>query len=443
MTRDKVFLSHSSKDTAAAKTLANDLRNIGFALWMDRFDIEHGDKFDVEIEKGLASTVVMLVYWTEAASASEWVRREVIKALSEYIVIIPLIFDDTPLSLPLVNVDFIDFRTGYISAFDALCQRLNPLVEDGVRPLPNASNQPWRYVSSGASPRIRYFYENNLLDITNPDFALNDYSRHLKFAGRDPIEHFVSFVAAPLANNVELDFDQLLSILQGPENNNMGIGDRESEDPAMWLDLNAIWNHRSLHNEYLFYRDNGANYDSLVRDTSHYLRVHRNGTLEWASTGYDHPADQDIHAFLLTPIVGSTWKFINGVAAFYHAHGYDGNFQLLINVRNTRGTGLGAFAKPSRYERDWHEYHFQADHYMRRIHPSEALSQSLNLQFAFDILGSSIRRHPELTQEIVRKLSHEIQRSYNLHPEDRHLTKNGSSFPWWYYGERMQYHLDR
>lgn len=48
-----VFLSHSEKDKAVVRPLAERLRNDGLKVWFDEWEIKPGDSIQAKIKEGL------------------------------------------------------------------------------------------------------------------------------------------------------------------------------------------------------------------------------------------------------------------------------------------------------------------------------------------------------------------------------------------------------
>ena len=71
----RIFLSHSSlnKDVVIA---VHDLLEKD-STWLDRAEIEWGNLFLEKIADGIKSATDFVLFWSEAAAKSEWVRLEV------------------------------------------------------------------------------------------------------------------------------------------------------------------------------------------------------------------------------------------------------------------------------------------------------------------------------------------------------------------------------
>ena len=71
-----VFLSHSSKDKAAVRELAQRLKNDGLRVWLDEWEIKPGDVIGLKIEKALEESRTLVLVMSANAFASEWVTLE-------------------------------------------------------------------------------------------------------------------------------------------------------------------------------------------------------------------------------------------------------------------------------------------------------------------------------------------------------------------------------
>lgn len=70
-----VFVSYSSHDRDRVASLANALEEAGVSVWWDR-RLVPGDVYETEIDDALTKARVVLVVWTPASVASQWVRSE-------------------------------------------------------------------------------------------------------------------------------------------------------------------------------------------------------------------------------------------------------------------------------------------------------------------------------------------------------------------------------
>ena len=71
-----VFLSHSSKDKAVVRKLAQRLKDDGLRVWFDEWIIKPGDMIGKKIDEGLESSRVLLLCMSKHFFASEWSSME-------------------------------------------------------------------------------------------------------------------------------------------------------------------------------------------------------------------------------------------------------------------------------------------------------------------------------------------------------------------------------
>jgi hypothetical protein len=68
-----VFLSYASEDRERARTLARALEARGWSVWWDR-KIIAGESFGQVIEHQLDTAASVVVLWSAASIASDWVK---------------------------------------------------------------------------------------------------------------------------------------------------------------------------------------------------------------------------------------------------------------------------------------------------------------------------------------------------------------------------------
>ena len=72
-----VFISHASEDKeAVARPLANRLRDLGYRVWYDEFELKIGMKLRRSIDKGLVGSRYGVVILSPSFFAKEWPQRE-------------------------------------------------------------------------------------------------------------------------------------------------------------------------------------------------------------------------------------------------------------------------------------------------------------------------------------------------------------------------------
>jgi TolB-like protein/Tfp pilus assembly protein PilF len=85
----KVFISHSSKDKVIADAVCSELESAEIPCWIAPRDIKAGSEWTAGIIQGIGSCRVFVLVFSENANVSEHVRREVAKAFSLGLAVIP------------------------------------------------------------------------------------------------------------------------------------------------------------------------------------------------------------------------------------------------------------------------------------------------------------------------------------------------------------------
>jgi sulfatase modifying factor 1 len=85
-----VFISHSTKDKAAADAVCAALETNGVRCWIAPRNIKPGEKWATSILRGIAECRMMVLVFSEHANGSEHIQREVERAVHRGIPIAPL-----------------------------------------------------------------------------------------------------------------------------------------------------------------------------------------------------------------------------------------------------------------------------------------------------------------------------------------------------------------
>jgi hypothetical protein len=89
---ENIFLSYAAEDRPQAKVLAEALGTRGWPVWWDR-TILAGQKFDDAIEAALAQARCVIVLWSRASVASDWVKTEAAEGAQRRI-LVPVLIED-------------------------------------------------------------------------------------------------------------------------------------------------------------------------------------------------------------------------------------------------------------------------------------------------------------------------------------------------------------
>jgi hypothetical protein len=106
-----VFVSHSSRDKHNVAVIARVLENAGIRAWVDQEAIRGGDKFPQRIHDAIVEADCLILLWSEAASLSDWVGKEIGIALSAHRRIIPCRLDNIALPETISDLHAIDLRS--------------------------------------------------------------------------------------------------------------------------------------------------------------------------------------------------------------------------------------------------------------------------------------------------------------------------------------------
>lgn len=126
----QLFMSYSRVDKVFATRLADDLTAAGYNVWFDLRSIPSGAKWDLEVQRGLETSDVMLVLLSPTAAASDNVQDEWSYFISKGRRILPLLIQPTDVPFRLSRRQRIDFvGKPYDAAFTEL---LNALSEEST-----------------------------------------------------------------------------------------------------------------------------------------------------------------------------------------------------------------------------------------------------------------------------------------------------------------------
>ena len=76
------FISHRKQDAALAERLAEEIRQAGFQVWFDEWNIRIGDSIIERINAGLENARYLILCYSEAGVLSPWMSREWMSALA-------------------------------------------------------------------------------------------------------------------------------------------------------------------------------------------------------------------------------------------------------------------------------------------------------------------------------------------------------------------------
>ena len=130
-----VFISHSSKDRETADAICAHLESAGIKCWVAPRNIEPGATWTKGIMQGLEACRVLILVFSEHANDSDHVQREVAKAFSSGLAVIPFRIKDflpnQSLSYFLDTVQWLDASSPPLQKhLDTLSDRVKKLLVD-------------------------------------------------------------------------------------------------------------------------------------------------------------------------------------------------------------------------------------------------------------------------------------------------------------------------
>ena len=101
----RVFLSYLRKEaTPIAFQLFDELHRRRFTVFLDIFEVEHGDWVQARIEQALQHTSFVLLLYSSGVQSSEWVEKEINLALTQRLGLVALAYPNAGKSLPFKMV---------------------------------------------------------------------------------------------------------------------------------------------------------------------------------------------------------------------------------------------------------------------------------------------------------------------------------------------------
>lgn len=163
--KPQIFISHSSRDKAAAVSVATDLSFCAVDVWLDDWELEVGQSLTDEIAKAMDSSRFIAILITENYNKTVWTKTEYKKALAreqkeKRTVMLPLIVGEAEIPDFLEDKIYIDLRTEYFSGITKLVGMIHGLSKFRVSQAlvghsPQSVKDVWALLRSiGFSPYI-------------------------------------------------------------------------------------------------------------------------------------------------------------------------------------------------------------------------------------------------------------------------------------------------
>jgi len=153
----QVFICYSRADKQFAAQLVDDLAEYEVEVWMDIRSIPSGSNWDLEVQKGLDNSDVMLVLLSPSSAASQNVADEWSYFIERDKPIIPIMIAPCEVPFRLSRRQRVDFTTDYKRGFQQLLLALgspaqrDPESTKQIRAIPMRDPHP-ASASKGAAP---------------------------------------------------------------------------------------------------------------------------------------------------------------------------------------------------------------------------------------------------------------------------------------------------
>ena len=89
-----IFVSYSSKDDKVAKRICTALEAKGLVCWIASRDINPGENFGEAIVTAIRNAKVMLLVFTQNANNSDEIKKELVLAGHNRLIVIPVRVED-------------------------------------------------------------------------------------------------------------------------------------------------------------------------------------------------------------------------------------------------------------------------------------------------------------------------------------------------------------
>lgn len=136
---DKVFISHSSKDKEIADAICQHLESAGVPCWIAPRDIEPGADWTEGILQGIANARLFVLVFSSHANDSEHVPREVGRAFSLHLPVIPFRLEPVE---PRASLGYFLASVHWLDATKPPLERHLPVLTERVKALLNGESQP-------------------------------------------------------------------------------------------------------------------------------------------------------------------------------------------------------------------------------------------------------------------------------------------------------------
>jgi hypothetical protein len=123
----KIFISYSSKDKPIVEAVVKQLKQDGFALWMDEQNIAPTANIPLKISEGLSWSTLTLLFWSQSAAQSQFVQLEWSATLILRKQLLILRLDETALPVILAPFKYIQTAGNWQASYPQLREALEKI----------------------------------------------------------------------------------------------------------------------------------------------------------------------------------------------------------------------------------------------------------------------------------------------------------------------------
>ena len=196
-----IFISHSSRDKAAAIQLAKVLNFCALDVWLDDWELDVGQSLTEEIAKAMDDSRYIAILITKNYNTSVWTKTEYKKALSREqkesrTVMLPLIVGEAQIPDFIEDKVYIDLRANYFTGITRLVGMVHGISNFRLSGAlsehnPNSIREVWDLLESiGFNPYI----------VVGKD----DFEEILKYGGQLTKEDYARFSPDMLLHSPEV-----------------------------------------------------------------------------------------------------------------------------------------------------------------------------------------------------------------------------------------------
>jgi len=174
----------------------------------------------------------------------------------------------------------------------------------------------------------------------------------------------------------------------------------------------------------IFYNENGNKNEFL----GNYLRVNKEGNLEYADSHISFYENNDIRCFGYVSLIGLAWQFLFLAKRILGDVGFKGGVRFLFNLIGTHDTILSDFAtEPGENGMRW-EQPVASHMYGIRNRRLTMTCQDLNLKMPYDLTLHNLTE--ENSFAVIRNIAEQLALAYNHQSSPRCFNPNTDVFPW-------------